>query len=145
MNQAEKSSLRKWAGLGILAGLLLVGVFGVAGGAPVSANSARPAQPWRVYLPLILTNYNAGQAPTPTASPTRTPTSTPTQTPSPTRTPTITSSPTPTLIEFYALFPGQVHITDGIILFAVIIVAIIILGVIWGGGLKVRRRGAKRK
>ena len=131
--------------MGILAALLLVGVLGVAGGLPVSANSAQPAQPWRVYLPLILANSSAGQVPTPTASPTRTPTSTPTQTPSPTATPTITPSPTPTQIEFFALFPGQVHVTDGITLFAVIIVIIIIIGVALGGGLKVRRRGVKRK
>jgi hypothetical protein len=137
MDQTDKASLRKTTGIGLLAAFLLVGMFGMLQGTAVSANDAQVSPTWNVYLPVVLENSNTSRTPISTASPTQTPTST--ATPTQTLTPTLTQTPTPTEIEFFALYPGQAHMTDGIIAFAIFIVVVIIFGIVWGGGMKIQR------
>jgi hypothetical protein len=138
MDQTYKASLRKVTGMGLLAAFLLVGTFALLQGTAVSAKDAQVSPTWNVYLPVVLEDFNTPRTPIPTASPTQTPTFT--ATPTQTLTPTLTQTPTPTEIEFFALYPGQAHITDGIIVFAIIIVVVIISGIVWGGGMKIQRR-----
>jgi hypothetical protein len=141
MNQKNKTILCKFTGMGLLAVFILVGAFGNVKGAAVSINRAQPSPTWSIYLPLILDNFNPVQTLGPTASPSKTHTFTATSTQTRTPTPTFTPTQTPNLTETETAsqYPGQTHITDGVIVFGIIIVAIILIGLAWGRWMTTRR------
>jgi hypothetical protein len=142
MDQTNKTSRRNFIRVVFLVALILVGTVGMVGEAAGSVKRLQTSQIWSVYLPLVLVDLNLAQAPNPSADPARsltpTATSTPTQTPSPTFTPSQT--PTMNATQWASQFPEQVHITDGVIIFALIIIAIIHFGMAIGLGRKIRHK-----
>jgi hypothetical protein len=125
--------------MGLLAAFLVAMLLEMSRAAPVAADNDLATPTWHVYLPLIHDDLDTARVLTPSATPSPTRTASPTRTPSPTTTFTSTPRPTSTEIEFFALYPGQAHMTDGIIAIAIIIVLVIIFGIVWGGGMKIQR------